>query len=137
MSDTTTIPAGSEIKLLPVRLTDQERNDYARALAEEVKNLDDAEENKKEVTKTLGDAIKAQKLVVNALTRKVTNGVEYREISCTILRDLRNRVILTERDDTMEIIDRRPMTRAEVAEFAQPRFEDLDYYEAQEEAKKE
>lgn len=104
---------GTEMKSLPVDLTETERIQYARQLAQEFAKYDMIEADKKDATARLGKMLKEQRALLDDLTERVNTGKEFREVECEILFDFQRRLVETYRNDTRQLVASRPMTKDE------------------------
>lgn len=112
---------GTETRLLPVKLTDGERTQYARQLAQEFATYDQIEAEKKDITSRLGKQLKSQRTTLDSLTSRVLNGVEDREVEVEVLFDFQRKMVEITRVDTFEVVEKRPMKKEEIAAHAQTR----------------
>lgn len=100
---------------LRVKFTEEETLKLARKLAEKNAEAEQAENDKKAVTKQLAakcDAIAAQ---VSEISGKINAGFEYRTVQCeTTYDDPKPGMKTTRRLDTLEVIEQETMTLAEL-----------------------
>ena len=100
---------------LRVKFTEEETLKLARKLAEKNAEAEQAENDKKAVTKQLAakcDAIAAQ---VSEISGKINAGMEYRTVQCeTTYDDPKPGMKTTRRLDTLEVIEQETMTLAEL-----------------------
>lgn len=104
---------GTEMKSLPVDLTEMERIQYARQLAQEFAKYDMIEADKKDATARLGKLLKEQRALLDDITERVNTGKEFRQVECEILFDFQKRMVETYRNDTHQLVASRPMTKDE------------------------
>lgn len=102
------------IRALPVRLTDDERLEFGKRLAEELSNLYAMEDNKKSVASKLGKEIETQEELVNKIRYKVASGTEDRPIDCHEDPNVELRTMELVRMDTGKVIESRPMSSEEL-----------------------
>lgn len=72
----------TETNSLPVNLTQSELLEYSKALAKHTQDLRDKENRKKEVVKMIDAEITGHKAHIDALSPKIANGYEYRDVEC-------------------------------------------------------
>lgn len=99
-----------EIHSLSVKLTQEEMLVYSKELAKHTQDLRDKENRKKEVAKMMDAEISGHKAHIDALSLKIANGYEYREISCTWEFDSEKNIKTLFRDDTGEIVKSEKLT---------------------------
>lgn len=108
---------------LPVKLTEEEIRTKGSEQAEAVGELSRQESEKKETVKELNVGLKSTRKRINELAQAVRTGVEIRPVDCRVVPV--GDEMHTERLDTNETVDRRPMNEYERREAAQGRlFED-------------
>jgi hypothetical protein len=108
---------------LPVKLTEEEIRTKGSEQADAVGELSRQEAEKKETVKELNIALKSTRKRINELAQAVRTGVEIRQVECRVVPV--GDEMHTERLDTNETVDRRPMSEYERREAAQGRlFED-------------
>ena len=108
------------IKLLPVTLTREEREERAQTIARlsgEIVDADRKVESEKEAAKArvkdaeaVAEGLRARQ---RAISRVVLEGREERDVECHVRRDRANRTRIVTRVDTGERVEERPMTDAE------------------------
>lgn len=108
---------------LPCKLTEEEIRTRGSEQAEAVGELSRQESEKKETVKGLNIGLKSTRKRINELAQAVRTGVEIRPVECRVVPV--GDEMHTERLDTNETVDRRPMSEYERREAAQGRlFED-------------
>lgn len=100
-------------RTLRVNLTDRERLDFGRRLALEQQSLAETEDRKVEVAAAIKAEIEAHKSRINALSKTLNNGYDYRDVDCRLLLDFALNLVTVIRDDTCEVVEERPMTADE------------------------
>lgn len=108
---------------LPCKLTEEEIRTKGSEQADAVGELSRQESEKKETVKGLNIGLKSTRKRINELAQAVRTGVEIRPVECRVVPV--GDEMHTERIDTNETVDRRPMSEYERREAAQGRlFED-------------
>lgn len=102
-----------ENEMLPVDLTDSEKIDFGRRLAELGYEISGIEERKASIAKQLGEDIKALEQQANTVGACIRSGTERREIPVETQADDERCEIIKLRIDTGEILSRRAMTPEE------------------------
>lgn len=103
-----------ETNSLPVNLTQSELLEYSKALAKHTQDLRDKENRKKEVVKMIDAEISGHKAHIDALSLKIANGYEYRDVECTWEYNKEHDRKILYRNDTGEVIKREPLTTADL-----------------------
>lgn len=93
-----------ETNSLPVNLTQSELLEYSKALAKHTQDLRDKENRKKEVVKMIDAEITGHKAHIDALSLKIANGYEYRDVECGWEYDKERNIKILYRNDTGEIV---------------------------------
>lgn len=99
---------------LPVQLTSDERLKIGSDLGKETQELLRAEGRKKEVGAQLTADVELHKASVARLGTLLANGYEYREVKCKLTIDRERDLATIVRDDTGEVVERRPLTPSEM-----------------------
>ncbi len=108
---------------LPCKLTEEEIRTKGSEQADAVGELSRQEAEKKDTVKELNIGLKSTRKRINELAQSVRTGVEIRAVECRVVPV--GDEMHTERLDTHETVDRRPMSEYERREAAQGRlFED-------------
>lgn len=98
---------------LPCKISDEERIDFGRKLAQANTELTQAEMRKKEAASQFGAVIERTKAEANRIANIISTGEEYRAVECEIILDYDAGRALTFRTDIEEVTDSRPLTRDE------------------------
>lgn len=112
----------AETRMLPVKLTNNEKHQRADALAKILKERDDLEEDKKAQAAASKVAIEAATDKIRELARIVRNGEEDRPVDVRTEYHLGERMARFVRVDTGAEIGSRPMTVAEISEQEQKKL---------------
>lgn len=112
---------GTETRSLPVALSEMEKIEYARQLAQEVAKYDLIETDKKDTTARLGKMLKEQRATLDDIAERVNTGREYREVEVEILFDFQQKMVEVKRTDTYDLVEKRPMTKVEYQAHMQTR----------------
>ncbi len=115
---------------LPVKLTEEEIRARGSEQADAVGELSRQEAEKKETVKGLNIGLKSTRKRINELALSVRTGVEIRAVDCRVVPV--GDEMHTERLDTNETVDRRPMNEYERREAAQGRLFEDEQEEAEE-----
>ena len=100
---------------LRVKFTEEEVVKLARKLAEKNAEAEQAENDKKAVTKQLAAKCEGIAAQVSEISGKINAGFEYRTVQCeTTYDDPKPGMKTTRRLDTMEVIEQETMTLAEL-----------------------
>ena len=100
---------------LRVKFTEEEVVKLARKLAEKNAEAEQAENDKKAVTKQLAAKCEGIAAQVSEISGKINAGFEYRTVQCeTTYDDPKPGVKTTRRLDTLEVIEQETMTLAEL-----------------------
>jgi len=91
---------------------DEVRHKY-ESLSNVTLQIDQHEEEKKNLTGSLTARIKALKTEQKALARELHAGGEKRNVDCEVIRDLGRGLYVIMRKDTGEVIESRPLTAEE------------------------
>lgn len=98
---------------LKCQLTDQEILQCGQAVADALEAAAELERELDEF-KTMHKAkVAQQEAIVGLNTGKIRSRYEYRPVECEVVKDYGAGVVWTERVDTREIIERRPLTDEE------------------------
>lgn len=100
-------------RILPVPLTDQERLVLGEEIAAAQSKGEQAERDKKAAEEGYKGVIEAAYADVSELSARIRYGKKDVPVQCQITKDYRVGSVKVTRMDTMEVIDRRPMTSAE------------------------
>jgi hypothetical protein len=100
-------------KPLPVKLTDEELRAKGDEIANQVIELIENEDDKKNCAADYTRRIKAIRQKIAALSGEVSSGTELRDVRCEERPDYEANLMLTFRLDTGEIIERRVLTHDE------------------------
>lgn len=100
-------------RILPVPLTDQERMQIGEDMAAAQEKGEQAERDKKAADDEYKGVIEAAYADVSGLSARLRRGKKDVAVQCTVCRDYRVGSVKVTRMDTMETIERRPMTSAE------------------------
>lgn len=98
---------------LVCEITEEEKADYGRMLADTVKKLETQEADKKTIMKTLGAEVDETKKIIRKLTDTITTGKEVRMVECEIVYNSKDGTVIASRLDTGEVYSRREMTEDE------------------------
>lgn len=104
----------SEIRMLPVVLSEEELSVRARELAEKIRELEEHETARKEAARQLKEEEDALQSEVSALARVVRDGAEKREVVCRWARNDERHMMELVRDDTGTVVEYRQMTQSEL-----------------------
>lgn len=115
------IITGTETRRLPVKLTEFERAERARQLAQEVATYDAIECEKKQVTGELTKRLKEQRVLLDDIALCVNTGQEDREVTVEILFDFEKKMVEVSRADNYEVVEKWPMTKDEYTAHVQTR----------------
>lgn len=99
-----------ETRSLQVVLTEKELLDLSKQLAKHAQDLKDKENRKTETMKVLNAEISGHKANVEALSLKISNGYEYRDVECVWVIDTENDKKTLFRNDTSEIVKTEPLS---------------------------
>lgn len=102
-----------ETRTLPVRLSLEERDDRARALARVVADQARVKAEAKSAARATKDQLGELAAQIHTLQEAANTGVEPREVDCEV-RLVDNTALIT-RTDTGEMIESRPATKRELA----------------------
>jgi hypothetical protein len=102
-----------EKRTLTCTLTPKELREKGAELGRAVTDWETTEEEKKRVTKDLGDRIKEQEANMKRLSRIVRTGKEEREVDCNWVAAPSSETMRLIRCDTGEEVTSRPMTKEE------------------------
>lgn len=105
--------ASTEIRKLPVPLTDAQKAELANLAVEAHDKAEELELQLKKQSKEAKAEITHYQAVRNNHLRAVARGVEMRDISCTYHNDFESGKVRLHRDDTGEVIEERDLTPAE------------------------
>jgi len=94
---------------LPCELTQKEVAERSKELADAVKGVRRAEDNKKVVNEQLNSDINREKSRRDSLANVVSNEAEYREVTVERKYDYNAETVVDTRTDTGEVIDTRVM----------------------------
>lgn len=100
-------------RVLPVPLTDQERLVIGEEMATAQSKGEQAERDKKAADESYKGVIEEAYADVSKLSAQLRRGKKDIPVQCQITKDYRIGSVKTTRMDTMEVIDRRPMTSTE------------------------
>lgn len=103
-----------ERKILPCALAEYEVTERGRLLSARVKELEDLQEEKKQVNAKLKDQIDSTTKEVKRLATIVKNGVENRVVTVLHRLDEKEKAVESIRMDTGEVIYVRPATPQEL-----------------------
>lgn len=115
-------------KQLEVKLTEEETLKYSRELAKVNQDLASEEEKKKEIMSDIANKINSFKTNITVLSRKISNGYEYRTVDVDVLFDYKKGMKYFVRRDTKETINEQVMTDED-------RQQELDFKKAEKEKK--
>lgn len=90
--------------------TEKEKRDIAIKMAQQVANLQQAEDDKKAVMSDYKSRIDGIQAGVNSAATKLNNGYEMRQIDCEIVPDWKRKMWEYKRVDTGDIIKEKLMT---------------------------
>lgn len=102
-----------ETRNLPVKLKDDERATKSLEFARAYKELKEAENSLKSVTKSMEDEITSRSASVDRLSHVVDTGIEHREVECIERQDRERLIVEVIRCDTQEVVQTRAMTANE------------------------
>ena len=94
--------------------TDTEKLELGRELARELGELNQFEDELKEVKASYKAKIEKSQAAINYNSHKIYSGYEYRLIDCELIKDFDAKYIMKVRLDTGETFDGRPMTADEL-----------------------
>ncbi len=95
-------------------LTEDELGHRRENLLGELDEIDKVTDDKKEAAKKFADKIKAGTNRAVKLRTVLRQGYELREVAITEKREKKSKEMLVVRDDTGEVVTRRPLTMAEL-----------------------
>lgn len=98
---------------LPCKLTTDERERTAQALAQALDDRELVEEQKRETASQHKAQLEVLDARIGALKKRVISGEEVRPVPCHVVDDDRRYVVEWFRSDTGELVDSRPMTAEE------------------------
>lgn len=114
--------AQATTRMLPIPLTDDERAIKAQELAKRLGDYDALEEEKKERTKDLAEAMKKARTEFTKLRREVASGKTERLVDCFTEPNLERKCWVVMRADTGECVEDYAMTAKEIDEARQVDF---------------
>jgi len=100
-------------RALRCNLKDEERLELGQRLAREQQNLAQTEDRKAEVASTIKAEIEAHRATINALSRTLNNGYDYRDVDCDIILNFESNAVMLVRVDTGEVVESRAMSAEE------------------------
>lgn len=115
-------------KQLEVKLTEEEVLKYSRELARVNQDLASEEDKKKEIISDIANKINSFKTNITVLSRKISNGYEYRTVDVDVLFDYKKGMKYFVRRDTKETIEEGKLTDSD-------RQQELDFAKAEKEKK--
>ena len=104
----------SGTRSLRVELTQEELLKTSYELAEAIEEQEAAEAERKSAVKHFQAVEEAAASKSRALRTLLRNGYDYRPVVVTVLKDYDKKLVVTTRDDTMEVIETREMTQVEL-----------------------
>ncbi len=99
---------------LPVRLTDEELLAISRELAKDSQDMQDIENKKKEVNADFTAQTNRTKSCIEIASRKISTGVEYRDIECHVEIYVKEMEKVIMRDDTGKIVKIEKLTTGDL-----------------------
>lgn len=109
-------------RIVPVRLSSDERDTKGRELAQAFDDYEVLEEQKKEAGKNFTKQMRDKRAVISQLSRVVKVGLEPRVVVCRWVEDFPHNVKRLVRQDNGEVVEQRPLS----AEERQLRMDQLD-----------
>lgn len=103
-------------KWLPVKLSEHETLERARALSQRHKEKQELEAEKARVVRDYGERMKNLSGEISKLSEVVANGEEYRSVECEEQRQNSKKQFRIMRLDTDEVVEIRPMLESELQE---------------------
>jgi len=110
-----------DTQLLATQMTPHEIDLRAREAARQKLHRDKLEVEMKAETKRLKDALTAADAVLARMATEADSGTEMRRVPCTTLFDPIAYMVTVTRDDTGEVVQRRPPTNEEEREYERKR----------------
>ncbi len=95
---------------LEVKLNDKEILEYSRELAKVNQDLSSEEDKKKEIMSDIANKINMLKTNISLLSRKISNGYEYRTVDVDVFFDYKKGMKYFVRRDTKQTIEELKMT---------------------------
>lgn len=95
---------------LRVNLTQKETISFSQSLARANQDLAGEENEKKEVMSSFANKITMLKTNIFDLSKKISNGYEYRGVDVDVFFDYRKGIKIYVRRDTKEVVEEKPMT---------------------------
>lgn len=100
-------------RVLPVKLTADERDERGRELSQAWDDYEVIEEEKKDVSKGLTKKLRDKRADISKLSRTLKVGVEPRVVTCRWVEDFNHNVKRLVRQDTGDIVEERALTTDE------------------------
>lgn len=99
----------NEKRTLSCDLSDEEVREYSNDLARLTSSISELEEEKKNTASNYGNKISTQRSQTKELARKISTKKELREVHCENFYDWPDGLVITTRQDTMQVIDTEPI----------------------------
>lgn len=101
-------------KKLSCNLTPVELDSRAQDMAGKQRDKEDKEARKKDLAAKMGEEIKTLDSEISRLAREIRNKSEDRRVKCWYQRSMETGMMLIVREDTGEVVARRPLTDDEL-----------------------